>query len=45
MYKLKVKVGKRTWKYGIKVYGSFHEALERQKELKALKIESIIIPL
>lgn len=42
-FRLKVKMTKRTWKLGIKVYNSVEEAEARKAELKAIGIESIIV--
>ena len=43
MFKLKVKVGKRKWKIGIKEYDTYLDAQIRQEELKLKGIQSIII--
>ena len=43
MYRLKVKIGNKRWKIGIRIYDTYKKALNRQDELKGLGIEYIII--
>lgn len=43
MYRLKVKVNKKTWKIGMNIYDSYLDAQIRQEELRLIGIRSIII--
>ena len=42
MYRLKVKVNRKTWKLGIVLYDTYLDAQVRQEELRLKGIKSII---
>ena len=42
-FRLKVRVSKNDWRTGLVVYNTYEEAENRKKELRAHRIESIIV--